>query len=180
VPTGNTTVGTNLVYSYSYVDTGVLLSVRPHINSGGLVTLEVSQEVSDVVASASGSTSTVNNPPTINKRQAQTIVAVQSGDTMVLAGLIKDNKNAGSAGIPLLSEIPIVGALFGQKSVTKERSELIITITPRVVNDYQQAREVTAEFRKKLTGMNKLNPEGIGSLDSTQNTSNGAEAAKGN
>lgn len=150
--TGSAT--TPVVTSVVYVDTGVVLSVRPHINSGGLVTLEVSQEVSDV---QEGVTTPTLNSPTINKRSAQTTVAVQSGDTMVLAGLIKDDKNAGSSGMPLLSDIPIVGALFGAKSDTSTRRELIITITPRVVNDTTQAREVTAEFRKKLTGMRKLN-----------------------
>ena len=140
--------------SVAYVDTGVVLSVRPHINSGGLVTLEISQEVSDV---QEGVTTTGLNSPTINKRSAQTTVAVQSGDTMVLGGLIKDDKNAGSSGLPLLSDIPIFGALFGAKTDATTRRELIITITPRVVNDNQQAREVTAEFRKKLTGMRKLN-----------------------
>ncbi len=153
----STVVGTSIVRSVSYVDTGVVLSVRPHINAGGLVTMEVSQEVSDVQLGPP--TTSGLNSPTINKRSAQTMVAVQSGDTMVLAGLIKDDKTAGSAGIPLLSDIPVVGALFGAKADTNNRRELIITITPRVVNDSQQARDVTAEFRKKLTGMNKLIPE---------------------
>ena len=166
----STVVGTNVVRSVSYVDTGVVLSVRPHINAGGLVTLEVSQEVSDVQAGPV--TTTGLNSPTINKRSAQTMVAVQSGDTMVLAGLIKDDKTAGSAGIPLLSDIPVVGALFGAKADTNNRRELIITITPRVVNDNQQARDVTAEFRKKLTGMNKLSSERM----PASNTDDGAAA----
>ena len=150
--TGSAAITTSVVY----VDTGVVLSVRPHINAGGLVTLEVVQEVSDV---QDGVTTTGLNSPTINKRTAQTTVAVQSGDTMVLAGLIKEDKNAGSSGLPLLSEIPVVGALFGAKTDSNNRRELIITITPRVVNDTTQAREVTAEFRKKLSGMRKLNAE---------------------
>lgn len=145
---------TTVTSSVNYVDTGVVLSVRPHINAGGLVTLEISQEVSDV---QQGITTVGVNSPTINKRSAQTIVAVQSGDTMVLGGLIKDDNENGSAGLPFLSELPVVGALFGAKTQTKTRREMIITITPRVVNDYQQARDVTAEFRKKLTGMQKLN-----------------------
>lgn len=152
------TGGTNaaaITTSVSYVDTGVVLSVRPHINAGGLVTLEISQEVSDV---QDGVTTAGLNSPTINKRSAQTTVAVQSGDTMILGGLIKDDKNNGSSGLPLLSDIPVVGALFGAKTDSTTRRELIITITPRVVNDNQQAREVTAEFRKKLTGMRKINP----------------------
>lgn len=173
----STVTGTSVITSVSYVDTGVVLSVRPHINSGGLVTLEVSQEVSDVQA---GLTTAGLSSPTINKRSAQTIVAVQSGDTMVLAGLIKDDKNAGSAGIPLLSKIPVVGALFGAKADTSTRRELIITITPRVVNDYQQAREVTAEFRKKLTGMNKQNPDVLDSSSRIETAAPQAEGAKGN
>jgi general secretion pathway protein D len=154
----STVTGTSgvITTSVSYVDTGVVLSVRPHINSGGLVTLEINQEVSDV---QEGVTTTGLNSPTINKRSAQTTVAVQSGDTMVLGGLIKDDKNAGSSGLPFLSEIPVVGALFGAKTDATTRRELIITITPRVVTDNQQARDVTAEFRKKLTGMTKLTSE---------------------
>jgi len=101
-------------------------------------------------------------PCFINKRSAQTTVAVQSGDTMVLGGLIKDDKNNGSSGLPILSDLPVVGALFGTKTQNNARREMIITITPRVVNDFQQARDVTAEFRKKLTGMSKLNPEPAG------------------
>jgi general secretion pathway protein D len=172
--TGNTT--TPVVTSVVYVDTGVVLSVRPHINSGGLVTLEVSQEVSDV---QEGLTTANLNSPTINKRSAQTTVAVQSGDTMVLAGLIKDDKNAGSSGMPLLSEIPIVGALFGAKNDSSTRRELIITITPRVVNDTTQAREVTAEFRKKLTGMRKLNGDASTGNKTDGNGAVATEGAKG-
>ena len=173
----STVVGTNIVRSVSYVDTGVVLSVRPHINAGGLVTLEVSQEVSDVQL---GANPNGLNSPTINKRSAQTIVAVQSGDTMVLAGLIKDDKSAGSSGIPLLSDIPVVGALFGAKADTNNRRELIITITPRVVNDNQQARDVTAEFRKKLTGMQKLNPGAEGAVKNEVGTPAQINGVKGN
>ena len=170
----STLTGTNVITSVNYVDTGVVLSVRPHINSGGLVTLEISQEVSDVIAAATGAI----NSPTINKRSAQTIVAVQSGDTMVLGGLIKDNKQNGSSGLPYLSEIPVVGGLFGAKTETTTRSEMIITITPRVVNDYQQARDVTAEFRKKLSGMRKLNPEATSAVKEVDISANPFELVK--
>lgn len=171
--TGSSAITTSVVY----VDTGVVLSVRPHINAGGLVTLEVAQEVSDV---QDGVTTTGLNSPTINKRTAQTTVAVQSGDTMVLAGLIKDDKNAGSSGLPLLSEIPVVGALFGAKTDASTRRELIITITPRVVNDTTQAREVTAEFRKKLSGMRKLNGDAEGAIKVDSATPVQPDSVKGN
>lgn len=169
------TTSTAITTSVQYVDTGVLLSVRPHINSGGLVTMEISQEVSDVQA---GVTTTGLNSPTINKRSAQTTVAVQSGDTMVLGGLIKDDKSNGSSGLPLLSEIPVFGALFGAKTQSDTRRELIITITPRVVNDNQQSREVTAEFRKKLTGMRKINPVAAGDGRKAEKPETEAKAAE--
>ena len=148
-----TTASTAITTSVQYVDTGVLLSVRPHINAGGLVNLEINQEVSDVQP---GVTTQGLNSPTINKRSAQTTVAVQSGDTMVLGGLIKDDKSDGSSGLPGLSEIPILGALFGTKTQNSTRRELLITITPRVVEDTSQARDVTAEFRKKLSGLRAI------------------------
>lgn len=166
-----TTAGTPIT-SVQYVDTGILLEVRPHINAGGLVTMEIKQEVSDpAVTTTSGLTS-----PTINKRTAQSIVAVQSGETMVLAGLIRDRKENSSGGLPFLSEIPVFGGLFGTQGRKDNRTELVIMITPRVVNNSQQAREVTAEFRKKLSGLGKI------SLDAAvlekPNEKNGAEAAK--
>lgn len=146
---GTTTVTTSgtPITSVQYVDTGILLEVRPHINAGGLVTMEIKQEVSDPApTTTSGLVS-----PTINKRSAQSIVAVQSGETMVLGGLIKDTKNNSSGGLPFLSEIPVLGALFGSQYQKDYRSELVIMITPRVVNNSQQAREVTDEFRRKLS-----------------------------
>lgn len=155
--TGSTST-TAIVTSVQYVDTGILLEVRPHINSGGLVTMEINQEVSEVTADTSSNI----NSPRISKRMAKSIVSVQSGETMVLAGLIKEKKVDNRDGLPLLSEIPIFGALFGTQSRENYRTELVIMITPKVVNDNQQAREVTAEFRKKLTGMRKINPESAG------------------
>ncbi|MES2949204.1 MAG: type II secretion system secretin GspD [Pseudomonadota bacterium] len=181
VPTDGqqTVVGTSVITAKNYVETGVLLTVRPHINAGGLVTLEVSQEVSDV-QELSTTTTTGQQSPTFNKRSVQTTVAVQSGDTMILGGLIKDDKTNGSSGLPLLSEIPVLGALFGAKADVSNRRELIITLTPRVVNDNQQAREVTAEFRKKLKVMNKMTSDAVSAGKTGESTAAEAEGAKGN
>lgn len=143
-----TTAGTPIT-SVQYVDTGILLEVRPHINAGGLVTMEIKQEVSDPAVT----TSSALTSPTINRRSAQSIVSVQSGETMVLAGLIKDRNVNSSGGLPLLSEMPILGGLFGAQDREQHRTELIVLITPRVVNNSQQAREITQEFRAKLVGL---------------------------
>lgn len=163
---------TAIVTSVQYVDTGILLEVRPHINAGGLVTMEINQEVSEVTQETSSNI----NSPRISKRMAKSIVSVQSGETMVLAGLIKEKKVDNRDGLPLLSEIPVFGALFGTQNRENHRTELVIMITPKVVNDNQQAREVTAEFRKKLSGFGKINPDAAG-LEKTVEK-NGAEVVK--
>lgn len=147
-----TTTTSGVISSIQYIDTGVMLAVRPHINAGGQVTMEVSQEVS----SASKTTTSGIDSPTISKRTAQSTVTIQSGETMVLGGLIQENKNSGSEGVPFLSEIPVLGALFGTQSKKNDRTELVILITPRVANNSQQAREITEEIKKGISGMYTL------------------------
>ncbi len=149
-----TTTTTGVISSVQYIDTGVMLAVRPHINAGGQVTMEVSQEVSN----ATKTTTSGIDSPTISKRTAQSTVTIQSGETMVLGGLIKEEKNDGSAGVPLLSEIPIMGALFGNQTKKNNRTELVILITPRVANNSLQSKEITDEIRKRISGLQTLGP----------------------
>ena len=141
-----------VVSSVQYLDTGVILSVTPHINAGGLVNLDINQEVSN----ASSTTTSGLNSPTISKRSAKTMVTVQSGETMVLGGLISENSSAGSSGLPFLSSIPILGGLFGTQSRNNTKTELIVLITPRVANNVGQAKTVSDEFRKKLREAEEL------------------------
>ncbi|MHB9103275.1 MAG: type II secretion system secretin GspD, partial [Sulfuricella sp.] len=135
-----------VISSIQYLDTGIMLSVTPHINAGGLITMEISQEVSNAVKTV---TSGIDSP-TISKRSAQSTVTVQAGETMVLGGLISDKKSNANSGLPFLSEIPVVGALFGAQNIKDDRTELVMMITPKLVANSQQAREITDEFRKKV------------------------------
>lgn len=146
-----------VVSSVQYLDTGVILSVTPHINAGGLVNMDINQEVS--LALNTGS-STLNSP-TINKRTTKTVVTVQSGETTVLGGLISENSAAGTSGLPFLSTIPILGGLFGTQSRNNTKTELIVLITPRVANTVGQAKAVSDEFRKKLREAEELLDCGI-------------------
>jgi general secretion pathway protein D len=146
------TAVTGVIESVQYIETGVLLSVTPRVNSGGLVTMEISQEVSN----ASLTTTSNINSPTIQKRSAESTVTVQSGETLVLAGLINENKSKSSDGIPLLSRIPLLGGLFGSQSYTDNRTELIILITPRVLNSVKDAIDITEEYRKRVAGLENL------------------------
>ena len=150
------TTGTGVLNSFQYLETGVLLAVTPRINSGGLVTLDVNQEVS--VPDSTVATTAANPNPNVNSRSAQTTVVVASGDSIVLGGLIREDNNTGSQGIPLLSKIPVLGVLFGTQSLIKKRTELVLIITPRIISDSVQAREATMELRRKLPALEGMLP----------------------
>jgi len=130
-------------------DTGVMLEVTPQIKDGGMVVLKINQDVSDV----SQTTSSGIDSPTINQRQINTTVAVHSGDTIVLGGLIRDNQDTGNSGIPGLRNVPGIGWAFGETSKTRRRTELVVLITPTAITNRAEAREVTREFRNHLKGL---------------------------
>ena len=137
---------TNVVTTTSqYIDTGVLLQVTPHINAGGLVTLDVQAEVSDP-----GTVANPGDAPPINTRSVQTMVSVQSGQTMVLGGLIGETKGNTSKGLPLLSRIPVIGGLFGDQALTNNRTELVMFITPRVVENELDLKGIVDDLRRRM------------------------------
>lgn len=134
--------------SITYKDTGVVLDVTPSVNSGGMVTLTVKQSITDVgeIEAATG------QRPFLN-RDLSTKVAVRSGEAAVLGGLIRENTSDGRAGIPVLRDLPILGNFFGSTSKTKNRTELLVMITPRVLNNEQDLRDVSREMRNRLKGL---------------------------
>ncbi|SDS39582.1 general secretion pathway protein D [Pseudomonas oryzae] len=129
-----------------YRDTGVLLEVTPRVNAGGMITLEITQEVNDV---SDTQTSGIDSP-TINQRRIATNVAIQSGETLVLGGLIKEGEGRASEGLPYLRHIPVLGWLFGSQGKQQSRTELVVMLTPTAVTKLSEAREVTREYRNKL------------------------------
>jgi general secretion pathway protein D len=139
------TSGGNVSTSIQYKDTGVALSVLPTVNAGDMVTMQISQAVTDV-----GPQDTATGQRSFLQRQISSKVAVRSGETLVLGGLIRDNQTDGSTGIPLLHEIPVLGALFGQKSSGGDRTELLVIITPRVVRSDQDARDISRDLRLRM------------------------------
>jgi general secretion pathway protein D len=137
--------GGNVSTSIQYKDTGVALSVTPSVNAGNMVTMAVNQAVTDV-----GEVDAATGQRAFLQRQINSKVAIRSGDALVLGGLIRDNSTTGSSGIPLLSELPVVGGLFGNKTSNGQRTELLVIITPRVVRTDQDARDVSAEMRDRM------------------------------
>ena len=140
----------NTTSTIQYRDTGVLLEVTPRVNAGGMVVLDITQEVNDV---AEQTTSSNIDSPTIIQRRINTSVAVQSGETLVLGGLIKENRTNGSEGVPYLRHMPVVGWAFGSRGKSVSRTELVVMITPTAVTDTADAREVTREYQNKLRGL---------------------------
>lgn len=137
-----------IVNNIDYRETGVILQVVPRVNSGGLVSLDIAQEVSDVRETTS---STINSP-TFLERKVRSRVVIQDGDTIGLAGLIRDNDSVGNSGLPWLKNIPVLGAVFGTQNNVRVRTELLVLITPHVVHDQRDARALTADLRENLSG----------------------------
>ena len=101
------------------------------------------------------------NPP-VNTRSAKTSVVVASGDSIVIGGLIRENSSRSTSGLPLLSKIPILGGIFGSQTLRLDRTELVMLVTPKIVNDVSQARQVTEELRQKLPSLEGMLPKGPG------------------
>ncbi len=136
--------------SIQYKDTGVMLGVTPSVSAGGLVTLDINQIVSNL-----GGTSIVGGEeyPTFMQRQIASKVAVRSGETIVLGGLIRDEASRRKSGLPVLSSIPVVGGLFGTHTNSDSRTELLVIITPRVLRSDEDARAVSRELRERMRGL---------------------------
>jgi general secretion pathway protein D len=159
-----------IVSSINYQQTGVIMQVTPRVNSGGLVTLDITQEVSDV---ATGVTTPGVNSPTFNERSITSRVVVQDGQTVGLAGLISDNASKQNQGIPWLKDIPLLGLLAGQQTNNRTRTELLVLITPHVVHDQRDARALTEDLRDELVNAARVpqqlqNKPASGSADPNQ------------
>jgi general secretion pathway protein D len=135
-----------IVNAVQFRDTGVILEVTPRINSSGMVLLEVSQEVSDVIPTT---TSGIDSP-TIQQRKIKSTVTVDDGQTIALGGLIRETESRGKSGLPILSRVPFLGAAFGSQDYATRRTELLIFITPRVIRNTEDAKFATEYLRGRL------------------------------
>jgi len=151
--TTTATSATNVVEgTIEYKDVGIILTVTPRISDGGLVSMEISIEDSNVNTTTLG---TLPSVPVFGKRTAKTVLSVSEGQAIVIGGLIQDSKNVTRSGIPLLSRIPLLGALFGQHEDTLGKTELILMMTPHIITDQIQSDTVTREFRQKVEGIRR-------------------------
>lgn len=143
-----------LIFNYDFLDVGIVLTVTPQISPGGIVTLQVTQTANEL----KGYTSF--NAPIVNKREANTTVSVQDGNTIVLGGIMSKTVTATSNKVPILGDIPLLGNLFKSSSKSDTKTELLVFLTPRIVRNAQDAKanlekqkaDLSPETQKKIGG----------------------------
>ena len=149
------TVGAT-INAVQYRDTGKILTILPQVNSKGLVNLQVRQEVSAVLSGPSGLSFGNTNSPAFSTREAETTVVVQDGDSVLIGGIIDDTITHTRTGIPFLMDIPVFGRLFRNEIDNTDRTELIVLITPYVIRNRDEARDVSGEFTDQIEGFKRL------------------------
>jgi type II secretion system protein D len=153
IPTsGTVTESTTVTSTIQYKDIGIILTVKPQINDSGLVSLELTQEISSV-----GKPATIAGQDfsSIDKTETTTNLVAQDGETIIIGGLIREDATKQKNGIPLLSKIPLIGSLFSYTSNTLDRTELIILLTPRVIKNQKEAGNVTTDYVDRYKGVSK-------------------------
>lgn len=142
------TDGGRTTQSVEYRDTGVKLNVRPSVNAGGLVTMDIEQSVTDV-----GQIDSATGQRAFLERNIMSRVAVRSNESVVLGGLIRENASNAESGIPILHQLPLIGPLFGSTTKEDRRTELLVIITPRALYNESELREVSEQMRAQIRHM---------------------------
>jgi general secretion pathway protein D len=158
-----TTGNQNVVSSAQYVSTGITLTVTPRINPGGLVYMDIQQDVSRPGA-RDPDISTSGNPP-INNKTVNSQVAVQSGQTVFLGGLISEQDAQGRSGVPFLSRVPLIGPLFGSRTKATYRTETLVMITPTVVESAVDLKEISEEMEQEFSRVPPLKISRLNKVD---------------
>jgi len=150
VQSGGNSVFANTV---SNVSTGTTFSITAHVNSSGIVTMIINQQVS---APQQPAANAAIQSPSFSNRSLSTQMTVRDGDTVAIGGIITETHSESSNGVPFLHRIPVLGAAFGAKDVHTDRTELIIFLTPRVLYDTIQLDDATEEIKSHLKHVSKL------------------------
>lgn len=154
VPTTGTTgtVTNQFINAVQYRDIGIILRVTPRINKEGAVVLDIEQEVSNVQSASFGDT----RSPSFGKRNSSTSVVAQNGQTLIIGGLIRENRNRNEQGVPGVSRIPLLGRLFKSENASFSKTELLILVTPQVLDTVRDGDKMTYEFSQKIQALQKF------------------------
>ena len=141
----------NITYNFEYQDTGIILTVTPEITSNDLISLDVKQELSSVDYSVV----TAENPnPNIDQRVVETSMTIAHGKTMILGGLIQENKNDSLSSIPIINQIPVLNRLLGSTDASVSRTEILVLVTGYIVNERNKVEELIARYNDALRALN--------------------------
>lgn len=133
-----------VIDTFEYKDVGITLEITPHVSQGGLVRLEVNTEFTKLIEGTTGASA---NTPTTAKREAQTVVSMESGSTVVIGGLIRDDKTIIQKKVPLLGDIPVVGSLFKYRKDSLQKTNLLLFITPYRLGSQTDLNDITQKKR---------------------------------
>ena len=136
-----------VIKTFEYKDVGISLEITPHISQGGSVRLEIDSQFTKLVETVT--TSSIDTPTTA-KRQAQTVVSMNSGSTVVIGGLIRDDKVTIEKKVPLLADIPLIGGLFKFKRDRVQKTNLLIFITPHILSSQEDLEQITEKKKKEM------------------------------
>jgi general secretion pathway protein D len=136
-----------VIKEYEYKDVGITMDITPHISQGGLVRLEIKSEFTKLIEDV---TSLAVDTPSTAKREAETIVTMNSGSTVVIGGLIRDDKITVETKVPLVSDIPLVGGLFKYEKDQIQKTNLLIFITPYVVGSQEDLEQITRDKKNEI------------------------------
>jgi general secretion pathway protein D len=144
-------IGGAVTSAVSNTSTGITLSITARVTPSGIVTMIIDQNISDPQAN----TSSGIDSPSFATKEIQTQVTVQDGDTIAIGGMIQESSTSALSGIPVLDRIPVFGALFGTRSYSKERTELIMFLTPHVIFDSNQLLDASDELKDQIKVLRK-------------------------
>ncbi|MEP7354973.1 MAG: hypothetical protein ABI824_17225, partial [Acidobacteriota bacterium] len=136
-------------------NTGATLQVNARVNPSGVVTLIINQEISKAVPPSSGGIQT----PSFDQQVVQTQITLHDGDTIAIGGIMTETSSHGTSGLPVLSRIPYLGALFGNQSYSKDRSEMILFMTPHVIYDTTDLMEASEELKGRVKKLRRYLPQ---------------------
>jgi general secretion pathway protein D len=141
-----------VVNSIDFRDTGVILRVTPRVHANSTIGIDIEQEISSVKDTGDAATLT----PTISQRRVKSTVAVADAQTLLIGGLISEQRNRGRSGIPGLVDVPVLGNIFSGTNVNENtRTELIIFIRPQLIHDMADARRVAESLRRRMKGFER-------------------------
>jgi general secretion pathway protein D len=133
----------------------VILTVTPHVTKGGLISMELKQEVSDVFPNK---TSDIDSP-VIRERVVETTLSIRDGSTLIVAGLIKESKSDNLSSVPMIADVPFLGRLLGSSEIEKEKTELVILITGKIITEQSKLEVMTKRYRQAMRAIIDLNDE---------------------